>query len=100
MFDWVGDLIDGIVDGFLTQLKEWFCWLVNLAMSWGVPWIESAIAGVEGVNVDVSALVFWVGVINAWVPVTEGVAAVGIYMSLWAVMVVVRWIIKLIPTIG
>lgn len=80
---WATSLIDAIVNVVLTQIRD-------AILSIDVSAFQSvSIASLE-----------WIGYANAILPVSEFVILLGLYVTAWLTVILIRWIKSFVPTIA
>ena len=94
---WFADML-GVYEGVRRAL----CWLLKWALDLMVYGIDEFLGGLPAIPADFNAplVVEWLGIGNRYFPVSEGAALMGAYLTLYVSFVVVRFIVKLIPTVG
>lgn len=82
-----------------------FWWLVDKLVKAGMKLLDlttSAAAALkpDGMNDAMSSALAILAQINNWIPLSWGASVLIGYFGMWLLLLVLRWVIKLIPTIG
>ena len=95
MLEWFGEVLSDLLKQGLILVGEAISWL------WGIvaPLIAEALAAIPGLAWDVSQVMTYLNLANAWIPLSETFALFGLYLIFWASLVVIGKILKAIPTV-
>ncbi|MDQ3333271.1 MAG: hypothetical protein M3552_21925 [Planctomycetota bacterium] len=104
---WVLYLWD-LADQYLWQpvlcaMKKGFCWLADMLLRWGTEAFELLMEEMPDLSeheAAISGFVQWMRLANAWLPLDWSLGILTGYFAFVVVVIVVKWILKLIPTIG
>ncbi len=83
-------------------LLAWWYNIVAVALVGALHWIRNALNALDlsaFAPADFSAWPY-IGVINAIFPLTESLALLGAYFTVWIAVIVVRWVKSFIPTLA
>ncbi len=95
------DVWNQLLGGF----RGLFQWLLDYIIGTGtnvLGWVIDELDGMipEAANLDLTVLTPYVAAVNAWVPLDLGVTLCGTYISIYAFVAGIKWLLKLIPGLG
>lgn len=97
MFDWASRIMDQI----LCALKRFVCWLVNALYDIFAPALQSVLERIPDAVLGLAGeLAAAIAIANHWLPLTEIFAMAVTYYTFLAGFVVVKLLLKLVPTVG
>lgn len=89
----------------LGGLRGLFQWLLDYIIGTGTNVLGWVIAELdtmmpEAANLDLTVVSPYVAAVNAWVPLDLAISLCGAYISIYAFVHGIKWLLKLIPGLG
>lgn len=98
---WLLEQLIELFQGLMEILKGWAEWFINAIYDVGREVLDQIIAALPGGwQQDASTLVGYLEIVNEWVPLDYCLLLFTLYYTFLGVFVTVKFILKLIPTIG
>jgi hypothetical protein len=97
----VGDFLSATLGNVAEAIRDFFCWLVDFAWVMGRPLLETFSGFLsDGWKAHIAMLWAVAGLANKFVPLDFAFSLLAAYWAFLLVFVTIKYILKLIPTIG
>lgn len=93
-----------MIQTWFEKLGSWLWQTIQEVLDWVtelvIPLISSLLSMIPNVEVSTSEVAAYVNVVNVWVPLDLGMSLFLSYLAIEGTVLIIRIVIKLIPTVG
>ena len=93
------ELLDGLIDIIQDALREFMCWIIEIWLDLSNYVVDLIMPDNIALNDGMGSLGSVLSTVNWFVPIGYGFTLLGTYFSIKATLIVIRWILKFVPTI-